>query len=281
MNALITGVSGTLGQAVTSLLLSRGDVKVTGYSRDELKQSIMKDKDKITLYLGDVRDRERLIEATRGMDMIFHFAALKRVDSMEANPDESYKTNILGTDNVLHAQRHNNVRRVVLSSTDKAAYPINVYGACKKVAESLVLRNQENVVCRYGNVLASRGSVIPFFIDQIKNNKPVSITDMRMTRFFIRIEDAAKFVVSSAFANGGGLKLPSMKGCKMTDLANALGVILNKPVTFTDVGIRPGEKIAECLRMEHEGGAVFSDTAPQFTEKELVELLTPIVAEFA
>ncbi len=277
-NIFISGVSGTLGQAVTSLLLSRGDVKITGYSRDELKQSQLPDLDKITLYIGDIRDRERLIEATRGMDMIFHFAALKRVDTLEANPEEAYKTNVVGTDNILHAQRHNKIRRVTFSSTDKAAYPINVYGACKKIGESLVLRNQENVVCRYGNVLASRGSVVPVFIDAIKNGRPCTITDMRMTRFFIRIEDAAKFVVSSAFATGGGLKLPAMKGCKMTDLANAIGVILNKPVSFKDVGIRPGEKIAECLRMEHEGGAIFSDTADQFTEKELVELLTPIVA---
>ena len=296
MRVLITGVSGTLGQAVTKELINRGNIGIVGYSRDELKQAQLPHKDKITLYVGDVRDQSRLVEASRDIDVIFHFAALKRVDTLEANPEEAYKTNILGTDNVLHAQRVNGIKRVVLSSTDKGAYPINVYGCTKQIAEALVLRNPANVVCRYGNVLASRGSVIPSFVDDVKNGNTVKITDIRMTRFFIRIEDAARFVVDSGLSfysqfqheqnfsesyadpkKTGGLKIPSMKGCRISDVAKAIGVILDKPVFFQDVGIRPGEKINECLRMAHEGIEVHSNTSDQFTEQELIDLLSPIV----
>ena len=279
MRCLITDITGTLGQAVTKILLEEGH-EVTGYSRDELKQSQLPFVSKVTLYLGDIRDKERLVEASRGKDIIFHFAALKRVDALQENPEEAYKTNVLGTDNVLHAQRHNGIPRVVLSSTDKAAYPINVYGCTKQIAESLVLRNPNNVVCRYGNVLASRGSAVPVFVDAIKRGKPVPITDTRMTRFFIRIEDAAKFVVASSMGVTGGLKIPPMRGCKMTSVASAIALLLGHEYSLRDVGCRPGEKLAECLRMEHEGGAVFSDNAEQYTESELIELIRPIVGEF-
>lgn len=277
INAFITGISGTLGQAVTKILRERGDVKLTGYSRDEFKQSQLPMFKDMTLYLGDIRDQNRVVEATRNADLIFHFAALKRVDMLESNPEEAYKTNVFGTDNILHAQRANNVKRVVLSSTDKACYPINVYGCTKQVAESLVLRNPNNVVCRYGNVLASRGSVIPDFIKNIKAGEPVKITDKDMTRFFIRIEDAAKFVVDSAFSVMGGLKIPAMKATNICDVAKAIGLIYSKPVYFSEVGKRPGEKLAECLRMDHEGGSVFSDTATRYTEEELAELILPLI----
>lgn len=273
---LITGISGTLGKAVSEILLKDGH-SVTGYSRDELKQAQLENKNKMTLYLGDVRDRERLVEASRGMDIIFHFAALKRVDSLEENPEEAYKTNVIGTDNVLHAQRYNKIARIVLSSTDKACYPINTYGCTKKIAEALVLRNPKNIVCRYGNVLASRGSVIPVFVEQIMMKKPVTITNMEMTRFFLRIEDAAQFVVKSSNDYMGGLKVPMMKACKITDLAVAIGEILKQPVEFKDIGIRAGEKLHECLKMTHEGHEIHSNTAYQFTKDQLKELIEPIV----
>ena len=275
MKALITGISGTLGKAVTKILIGDG-FDIIGYSRDELKQSQIEKHQKLTLYLGDIRDRERLIEASRGVDIIFHFAALKRVDALEENPEEAYKTNVMGTDNVLHAQRHNNIHKVVLSSTDKACYPINTYGCTKKISEALVLRNKNNIVCRYGNVMASRGSAIPVFVDQINKGQPVTITDMRMTRFFITADQAANFVVNSSYFYGG-LWVPQMKACKMTEVAMAIGEILDKPVSFKDIGIRSGEKLHECLKMSNEGEEVFSNTAPQYTMDELKELLKPIV----
>ena len=278
MKCLVTGITGSLGRAVTDNLLARGDYRITGFSRCELKQSQMRRHKNLTLVLGDIRDYRRISEASRGMDILFHFAALKRVDSLEENPEEAIATNIYGTQNVLGSQRQNGVGRVVLSSTDKGALPINVYGCTKQIAEKLVLRNPRNIVCRYGNVLASRGSVIPEFVSAIKARIPVQITDPEMTRFFIRIEDAAEFIVSSSISIDGGLKIPKMKAAKMTDVAAAIGEILNKKVTTEIVGIRPGEKIHECLRMPHEGMPIFSNTATRFTSVELMDLLRPIVA---
>lgn len=279
MKVLITGITGTLGQEVTKQLLESSDCEIIGYSRDELKQSQLpfKDDRRITLYLGDVRDRNRLIEASRGVDTLFHFAALKRVESLEENPEECIETNIRGTQNVLAAQRYNSIKRVVLSSTDKACEPINVYGMSKGLAERLVLRNKNNVVCRYGNVLASRGSAVPIFIEKIKYGDPVPITDLSMTRFFIRIEDAARFVIKSSFLDSGGLNVPEMKSCYMFDLATAIGKILNKDFTTTVVGMRPGEKIFECLKTKYEGEPLYSDSCTQFTAEELIQLIKPIV----
>lgn len=278
MKILITGVTGTLGREVLSQLLSKTRHKIIGYSRDEQKQRTIPAHKRLTLYLGDVRDRARLVESSRDVDLIFHFAALKCVDTLEENPEEAIATNVIGTENVLFAQRRNKIPRVVLSSTDKAAYPINAYGNTKALAEKLVLRNKNNVVCRYGNVLASRGSVIPTFVKVIKQDGIVPITDHDMTRFFIRIEDAAAFVIKSGFEKNGGLKIPQMKASLMTNVALAIGDLLGKSnVTFGEVGIRPGEKINECLRMAHEGDEVHSHTAEQFEHSELIDLLTPVV----
>lgn len=277
MKVFITGITGTLGTEVTRQLLKYSADEVVGYSRDEFKQQGFLFKKDVTLYLGDVRDRERLVEATRGSDIIFHFAALKHVDILESNPEESVETNIQGTRNVLFAQRINKIPRVVLSSTDKAAYPVNVYGFCKAISERLVLRNSNNVVCRYGNVLASRGSVIPSFIASIKNRGVANITSEDMTRFFIRIEDAASFIISSA-KGSGGLKIPDMKAAKMTSIAQSISDLLGKSNLETRIiGTRPGEKLSECLRTEFEGGDIFSSTAKQFSQKELTTLLRPIV----
>ena len=256
MKALVTGVTGTLCRAVLTRLLAEPGIEVIGYSRDEKKQSEipMPSSNRLTLVLGDVRDQRRLTESSRGCTIIFHFAALKRVDAMEANPEECIQTNIEGTINVLGAQRANKISRVVLSSTDKACRPINVYGYCKALAEKLVLRNANNVVVRYGNVLASRGSAIPCFIESIKTGKSVNLTHVDMTRFFMRIEDAADFVMDSGMSGRGGLKIKTeMKSCLITDLIDTLAEMLGKPVPDINlIGMRPGEKINEDLIHEYE-----------------------------
>lgn len=225
MKYLITGITGTLGQQVAKILLKDPKTQIIGYSRDEQKQRLLPKNDRVTLYLGDIRDRDRIAEASRGVDILFHFAALKCVDTLEENPDEAKKTNVDGTDNVLHAQRCNGIRRVVLSSTDKAVYPVNAYGASKMLAEYLVKRNQNNVVVRYGNVLASRGSVVGEFVKSIRQNKTVKITHSEMTRFFLTQEEAAQFVVESALSEKSGLFIPDIKCTSVVTLARTIGKI--------------------------------------------------------
>lgn len=282
MKYLITGISGTLGQAVSKILLKKEENHVVGISRDELKQASLSKHNRLTLYLGDIRDRRRLLEAARGVDVIFHFAALKHVDILEANPEEGIATNIYGTDNILHAQRIHGISRVVLSATDKGAYPINLYGMCKGIAERMTLRNPNNVVCRYGNVIASRGSVIPTFVKTLQQENTVYITDPRMTRFWIEIDEAASFVAAKDTIKKGGLHIPSMKAAPIREVADVVAQILHIPsYTTKHIGIRPGEKIDECLRTDYEGEAIYSNSAPQFTRDQLVTLLTPIVKGLA
>jgi UDP-glucose 4-epimerase len=278
MKALITGISGTLGQAVCKILLRDEKNEVVGISRDECKQAALPKHNRLTLYLGDIRDRARFLEASRGVDVIYHFAALKHVDILEANPEESIATNILGTANVLHAQRIHNISRVILSSTDKAALPVNTYGMCKGIAEKLTLRNPRNVVCRYGNVLASRGSAIPNFVKTLKEENTVYITDPNMTRFWITIDDAAQFMAAQYSASKGGLFIPPMKAAPLHLVTETIAHILHINSYQTKyIGMRPGEKINECLRTEYEGEPLHSNHAPQFTSEELGKLLTPIV----
>jgi FlaA1/EpsC-like NDP-sugar epimerase len=167
---------------------------------------------------------------------------------------------------------------VILSSTDKAAYPINAYGNTKALAEKLVLQNKRNVVCRYGNVIASRGSAIPLFVKSLREHQTVSITHACMTRFFIRIEDAAQFVYEQSKAWDGGLKIPEMKGTTMLEVVRAIAELLEIPEFKTDfTGIRPGEKIHECLRMAHEGDETDSLRCAHFSFNELKTLLEPFV----
>lgn len=279
MKLLITGVTGSLGRAVLAKLLARPGYEIIGYSRDEKKQSEIPSHERLTLVLGDVRDQRRLTESSRGCDLIMHFAALKRVDTMEANPEECIQTNVEGTINVLGAQRTNKIQRVTLSSTDKACKPINVYGYSKALAEKLVLRNKNNVVVRYGNVLASRGSAIPTFIDAIKSGKRVDITDMRMTRFFMPIEDAADFVIESSAQSLGGLKIKSdMKSCHITDLIEALAEIMKRPSPEINlIGMRPGEKLHEDLVHGYEEKFERDSRSNPFSRDELRRLLSPIV----
>lgn len=278
MNYLVTGITGTLGQAVTKLILEKSTNRVLGVSRDEQKQRLIPSHPRLSLALGDVRDRERMTELGTGIDVIFHFAALKCVDTIEFNPNEALKTNVLGTNSMMHSQWINKVPRVVLASTDKAAFPVNAYGNTKALAERLVLSDHRNVVCRYGNVIASRGSVIPAFVKSLKETKSVSITDSQMTRFFIKIQDAAKFVFDSAHGIDSGLMIPQMRATTILEVADAVAELLGiKGYKVNFVGVRPGEKIHECLRMPHEGKEVHSNTAPQFSRDELLGLLHDVV----
>jgi FlaA1/EpsC-like NDP-sugar epimerase len=214
------------------------------------------------------------------VDVIFHFAALKHVDQLESNPEEAIATNITGTINVLHAQRLNKIKKVVLSATDKGVYPVNTYGMTKGISERLVLRNPNNAVCRYGNVLGSRGSLLPALVKSLKTENRVYLTDPNMSRFWITINDAANFVVSAQ--NKSGLCIPPMKGAPVYLLSEVVANLLNvKSYETRQIGVRPGEKIEECLRSCYEGEELFSHRAPQFTAQELSELIAPLIKEIA
>ena len=209
---LITGGTGSFGNAVLKRFLETDIKEIRIFSRDEKKQDDMRKKyqsSKLKFYIGDVRDYNSVLNATRGVDYIYHAAALKQVPSCEFHPMEAVKTNVLGTENVLEAAIQNRVKRVVCLSTDKAVYPINAMGISKAmmekvmVAKSRNLEELETVICgtRYGNVMASRGSVIPLFVDQIRQGKPLTITDPNMTRFMMTLDDAVDLVLN-AFEHG-------------------------------------------------------------------------------
>lgn len=275
MNVFITGITGTLGQTVSRMLLELGH-GVIGYSRDEQKQRQLPAHQNLVLHLGDVRDRDRLVALTRSCDVIMHFASLKCVDTLEANPDEAIRTIVTGTQNVLQAQRVNAVPRVLLTSTDKAVYPINVYGAAKMMAERLVLQHPENVVCRYGNVLGSRGSVLPMFIKTLSTAEPyVEYTDPKMTRFWTTVERAARFVIGAC---GGrpGLQCPTMSAAPVVDVASEVALQLGVSVFEERItGIRPGEKLHECLftRNETDDGRDLYSNDVHMADGELKSLL--------
>lgn len=276
MTFFISGVSGTLGQTVCKMLLARGH-KVVGYSRDEQKQRLMPKCENLTLYLGDIRDPHRLLEATRGADIILHFASLKCVDTLQENPEEAVATNVIGTQNVLRAQRLHGIKKVLFTSTDKAVYPINAYGNSKALAEWLVLRNPNNVVCRYGNVLGSRGSVLPMFVASLQHEALARVTDKRMTRFWTTVERAAGFVISCALSNKTtGLQIPEIESCSVLSLVDAVAEHLGvESYVIDEVGIRPGEKLHECLMAHTEtrdGEPVYSDYSSMSSE-ELRNLL--------
>lgn len=271
---LVTGFTGTLGTQVCKLLLEDG-IHVVGYSRDEEKHSRYMKHEKLTMYLGDVRDRDRIIEASRGCDTIFHFAALKQVDRLEENPEEALQTNVLGTANVLHAQRINKTTRVLMSSTDKACCPINAYGYSKALAEKLTLRNENNIVTRYGNVLGSRGSFVPSLIKTLKEEKTIYVTDKRMTRWWLTPASAALFVYNASRRPKGGLAIPVMRAYPVLRLALLVAKILDiRNPNIVEVGIRPGEKLHEMLRTDEEGGVmVSSDQSTWFPEREILGVL--------
>ena len=252
---LITGGTGSFGKAFLSHVLKTKDpARVAIYSRDELKQYEMKltygDDPRVRFFLGDIRDRDRLAMALHGVDYVVHAAALKQVDTAEYNPMEYVKTNILGSENVMLASIDADVKKVVALSTDKASSPINLYGATKLTADKLFIsgnhysyaRGTKFAVVRYGNVMGSRGSVIPFFQRLADEGQPLPITDTRMTRFWITLPQAVDFVID-AFADmdGGELYVPRIPSMRVTDLAHAIA----PDAELVEVGIRPGEKLHE------------------------------------
>lgn len=265
---LITGGTGSFGNAVLKRFLSTDIGEIRIFSRDEKKQDDMRKKygsSKLKFYIGDVRDFNSLLNATRGVDFIFHAAALKQVPSCEFHPMEAVKTNILGTDNLLEAAIQNQVRRVVCLSTDKAAYPINAMGISKAmmekvmVAKSRSVNDDQTVICgtRYGNVMASRGSVIPLFVDQIRSGRAVTVTDPAMTRFMMTLEDAVDLVLY-AFEHGrnGDLFVQKAPAATVDTLVRALLEVMGKPECEVKViGTRHGEKLYETLLSREEMAA--------------------------
>lgn len=257
---LITGGTGSFGNAVLNrFLMSNEFSEIRIFSRDEKKQDDLRKRlnnTKVKFYIGDVRDRDSLIPAINGVDYIFHAAALKQVPSCEFFPLEAVKTNIIGTDNVLTVAQDFNVKKVVVLSTDKAAYPINAMGMSKAlmekvmVAKSRIIDSSKTIFCgtRYGNVMASRGSVIPLFIDQIKEGKPLTLTDPNMTRFMMTLEDAVDLVIY-AFenANQGDLFVQKAPSATVGTLAQALVELYKSKSEIKVIGTRHGEKLYETL----------------------------------
>ncbi|WP_434557971.1 polysaccharide biosynthesis protein [Pseudomonas sp. Z5-35] len=260
---LITGGTGSFGNAVLKRFLDTDIKEIRVFSRDEKKQDDMRKKyasSKLKFYIGDVRDFQSVLNATRGVDYIFHAAALKQVPSCEFHPMEAVKTNVLGTDNVLEAAIQNNVKRVVCLSTDKAVYPINAMGISKAMMEKVMVaksRNDNNtVICgtRYGNVMASRGSVIPLFIGQIRSGTPLSLTDPNMTRFMMTLADAVDLVLY-AFEHGsnGDMFVQKAPAATVEVLAQALTSMLDVPnYPIQVIGTRHGEKLFEALLSREE-----------------------------
>ena len=262
---LITGGTGSFGNAVLKRFLETDIKEIRIFSRDEKKQDDMRKKyqsSKLKFYIGDVRDYNSILNATRGVDYIYHAAALKQVPSCEFHPMEAVKTNVLGTENVLEAAIQNRVKRVVCLSTDKAVYPINAMGISKAMMEKVIVaksRNLENLdtmICctRYGNVMASRGSVIPLFVDQIRQGKPLTITDPNMTRFMMTLDDAVDLVLY-AFEHGqnGDIFVQKAPAATIEVLAQALKELLKveeHPVSI--MGTRHGEKAYEALLSREE-----------------------------
>lgn len=262
---LITGGTGSFGNAVLNRFLTSGVTEIRIFSRDEKKQDDMRKKysnPKLKFYLGDVRDYQSVLSVVRGVDFIFHAAALKQVPSCEFYPLEAVKTNVLGTENVLEAAITNGVKRIVCLSTDKAVYPINAMGISKAMMEKVIVAKSRNtnftntVICttRYGNVMASRGSVIPLFLRQIFTNTPISITDPNMTRFMMTLDDAVDLVLH-AFKTGvnGDIFVQKAPAATIDVLVKALLKITSKEDhTVEIIGTRHGEKLYEALCSREE-----------------------------
>ena len=260
---LITGGTGSFGNAVLNRFLHTDHFsEIRIFSRDEKKQDDMRNQlknDKLKFYIGDVRDYSSIERAMRGVDYVFHAAALKQVPSCEFFPMEATKTNVFGTQNVIDAAGVNNVRKVICLSTDKAAYPINAMGISKALMEKVAVaasRNlKETTVCltRYGNVMASRGSVIPLFLKQIQSGETLTITDPNMTRFMMSLDEAVDLVLF-AFENGnsGDLFVNKAPAGTIGDLAQALKELCNANTEFKIIGTRHGEKLYETLCTREE-----------------------------
>lgn len=261
---LITGGTGSFGNAVLNRFLNSEIKEIRIFSRDEKKQHDMRvtlNNPKVKFYIGDVRNYDSIEMAMRGVDYVFQAAALKQVPSCEFFPIEATRTNVFGTDNVIKAAIANKVKNVICLSTDKAAYPINAMGMSKALMEKVAVAASRNIndnstkVCltRYGNVMASRGSVIPFFVDQIKNGLPITVTDPNMTRYLMSLDEAVDLVLF-AFKNGnqGDLFVQKAPASTIGDLAQAIKELFNAPNPIQVIGTRHGEKLYETLCTREE-----------------------------
>ena len=260
---LITGGTGSFGNAVLRQFLDSDLREIRILSRDEKKQDDMRKKynnPKLKFYIGDVRDYQSVLNATRGVDYVYHAAALKQVPSCEFHPLEAVKTNILGTENVLEAAICSGVKRVVCLSTDKAVYPINAMGISKAMMEKVIVAKsrgcESTVICatRYGNVMASRGSVIPLFVDQIRGGSPITITDPSMTRFMMTLDDAVDLVLYAfKHAKPGDIFVQKAPAATIETLAKALTGLMGVPNhEIRVIGTRHGEKLFEALLSREE-----------------------------
>jgi UDP-N-acetylglucosamine 4,6-dehydratase len=261
---MITGGTGSFGNTVLKRFLSSSVREIRVFSRDEKKQEEMRialNNNKLKFYIGDVRNYESIYQAMRGVDYVFHAAALKQVPSCEFYPMEAVHTNVIGTENVLNAATVNGVKRVVVLSTDKAVYPINAMGISKAMAEKVMVAKSrmqgetETVFCatRYGNVMASRGSVIPLFVSQMKEGKPLTVTDPNMTRFLMSLEESVDLVLY-AYEHGkqGDIFVQKAPASTVADLAQALKELFNCGDAVRIIGTRHGEKLYESLISREE-----------------------------
>jgi len=289
---LVTGGTGTLGQALTKKLLTHPVRSIRVLSRNESFQVDMQKKfsdseDKLSFFIGDIRDLPRLTRALEDVDIVFHTAALKHVPVIEYNPFEAVKTNVIGTQNIIDACFTHDVERVIGIGTDKAVSPLNTYGASKLLMEKLFVtasnfmnpkrHKTKFITLRYGNVLGSSGSVVPIWLNHIKNNKKIPITDPQMTRFSITIEDALEFILSvSLVGQGSEIFVPKLRAYTIMDLLKAITNLLNDP-GYEIVGVRSGEKLHEILinedeiRYAWEFGGNYIIFSPQKSNNKILE----------
>lgn len=282
MRFLILGATGTLGQATIKALLEKDSTsEIVCLSRDELKQfelrRALKD-ERLRFVLGDIRDKQSIRPHFKNIHTVFHFAALKRIPEMEAHPLESLKTNVLGTINAAECAVEAEVNNFVFSSTDKACKPINTYGASKFLSEQILFNmNQTSYtnfsVYRWGNVLGSRGSVVHGFKESLETRGAISLTDENMTRFWIKIEDAVKFILKTCEARGSEVRVPAMRAAPVLDVAMAIADQIGRPdFAIEKIGIRPGEKIHEDILPGFD-----SSNAPKFSQEALSDLIKGVL----
>lgn len=280
---LIIGGTGTLGVALLNEL-TKFDHNITVLSRDEQKHyRLKKIYPNVNFVIGDIKDIGSINPHFKGVDSVFHVAALKHIDILENHIEESIKTNIIGTLNAIKCAQLNQVKNFMFSSTDKAVDPINVYGHCKAISEKLVLNaNKESntnfTVFRWGNIINSNGSALPFFIDKIKKGEEIPLTHINMSRFFLTIENAVGFILSKYEEPSNEVYVhPEMKAARIFDVIKVIAKMLDKPYSIKLVGLRPGEKIDECLYSKYSGRFLDSKVCDQYTESELEELIRPML----
>jgi UDP-N-acetylglucosamine 4,6-dehydratase/5-epimerase len=286
-SVLVIGGTGSLGRAIVSHLREHyPTTQITVLSRDEQKQQAMKkDFPHVRFIIGDIKDASSIYPAFREQFAVFHVAALKHIDHIEDNPVESVKTNILGTINVANACEIMKVPYCVFSSTDKAVDPLNTYGNCKAISERLLAHRNEVgspthfSTYRWGNVINSNGSAIPFFAKCIQNNQSIPLTDERMTRFWIDIRQAVQFIFMTFMQRRDEVLIPPMmKSASVVEVIEALGEICERPSPkYHVVGLRKGEKIHESLRSQHSREPIDSLSCDRYTKEELKQLIMPVI----